>query len=76
MQAEISIEGYTIYRKDRCNFKEGKAGGVVLYIRNEIISYDFHDLNKSQSESFWCKIKVNRNDSITIGVFRQHLTKS
>jgi len=43
MQAEISIEGYTIYRKDRCNFKEGKAGGVVLYIRNEIISYDFHE---------------------------------
>jgi endonuclease/exonuclease/phosphatase family metal-dependent hydrolase len=68
MQAEISIEGYTMYRKDRCNFKEGKAGGVVLCIRHEIVSYEFHDLNKSQSESVWCNIKVNRNDSITIGV--------
>ena len=26
IQAEISIEGYT------CNFKDGKAGGVLLYI--------------------------------------------
>ena len=41
MQAEVSIEGYTIYRKDWCIFKEGKAGGVLLYIRNGIISYDF-----------------------------------
>ena len=50
MQPEISIERYTMYRKDRCNFKDGKAGSVLLYIRNEIVSYDFHDLNKSQSE--------------------------
>jgi hypothetical protein len=57
-----------MYRKDRCKFKEGRAGGVVLYIRNKIASYDCHDLNKSQSESVWCKIRVNRKDSITIGV--------
>ena len=37
-QAEISMDGYSIYRKDRCNFKEGKAGGVILYIKNEIMS--------------------------------------
>ena len=57
-----------MYRKDRCNFKQGKAGGVLLYIRNEIISYDFQELNNSQSESVWCKLKVDRNDSVTIGV--------
>jgi len=38
MPAEINVEGYTMYRKDRCNFKEGRAGGVLLYIRNEIMS--------------------------------------
>ena len=37
-QAEISIEGYTMHRKDRYIFKERKAGGVLLSIRNEIIS--------------------------------------
>ena len=51
-----------------CIFKEGKAGGVLLYNRNEIISYDFQNLNKSQSESVWCRIDVNRNNSVTIGV--------
>ena len=30
MLAEICIEGYTIYRKDRCNVKEGK-GSVSYY---------------------------------------------
>jgi hypothetical protein len=32
MPSEISIDGYSMYRKDRCNFKEGKAGGVILYV--------------------------------------------
>jgi len=48
--AEINFEVYTMYRKDRCNFKEGRAGGVILYIRNEIMSCDAKDLNTSQSE--------------------------
>jgi hypothetical protein len=68
MLAEISIEGYTIYRKDRYNFKEGKGGGVILYIRNELVSYDYEELNKSASESVWCKLKIDNNSSITIGV--------
>ena len=68
MLAEISIEEYTIYRKDRCNVKEGKGGGVILYIRNEMVSYDYEELNKRESESVWCKLKVVNNSSITIGV--------
>jgi endonuclease/exonuclease/phosphatase family metal-dependent hydrolase len=68
MQAEISIDGYCMYRKDRGNFKEGKAGGVILYIKNEIVSYECTDLNRMESESVWCKIKVNGNTSLTVGV--------
>jgi len=67
LQAEISIEGYSIYRKDICNFKEGKAGGVILYIKNEIISYECTDLNRMESESVWCKIKVDNTTSLTVG---------
>ena len=33
-----------------------------------ILSYDFQDLNKRQSESVWCKISVSRNDNVIIGV--------
>jgi predicted nucleic-acid-binding protein len=50
MLSEISIEGFTIYRKDTCTFKEGKASGVILYIKNEITSYECNDLDQSESE--------------------------
>jgi len=66
--AEINIEGYTMFKKDRCNFKEGRAGGIIRYIRNEIMSYDAKDFNISQSESVWSKIKINNKSLVTIGV--------
>jgi len=68
LQSEISIDGYSIYRKDRCNFKGGKAGGVILYIKNEILSYECTDLNRIKSKSVWCKIKVDVTTSPTVGV--------
>jgi len=55
-----------MYRKDRCNVKEGRAGGVILYIRNEIMSYNANDLNISQSESAWCKIKIDNKSLIGV----------
>ena len=33
-----------------------------------MVSYDYEELNKSESESVWCKLKVENNSSITIGV--------
>jgi len=47
--AEINIEGYIMYRK--YNFEKGRAGGAILNIRNEIMSYDNKDLNINKSES-------------------------
>jgi len=69
MLAEISIEGFTAYRKDRGNFKEGKRGGVILYIRNEMVSYDHAELNKSESESVWCKLKIDNNSSVSFPIY-------
>ena len=68
LQAEIYIDGYKIYRKDRCNVKAGKCGGVILYIRDDIISYECDDLNGFNCESVWGKIKTERNDELTVGV--------
>ena len=33
-----------------------------------MVSYDYEELNKRESESVWCKLKVENNSSITIGV--------
>lgn len=68
MQAEISIDGFTSYRKDRNSFKEGKAGGVLLYVKNEINSYEYSELNILKSESVWCRVKTAGNENINIGV--------
>ena len=64
---EISVTGYKIYRKDRNNFKPGKGGGVVMYIREDIVSFDFCVLNSNKCESVWCKIKTNNKREIAIG---------
>jgi len=34
-EAEINLPGYVCYRKDK---KHGKGGGVVLYVKSDIIS--------------------------------------
>ena len=67
-QSEIGIDGYTIYRRDRNELKGGKGGGVILYIKNGIVSYENHEVNKSKSESVWCKIRVDKCNDMTIGV--------
>jgi hypothetical protein len=35
---EIMIEGYRIYRKDRSQIKQEKHGGVLLYVKDDIIT--------------------------------------
>ncbi|MGE5822757.1 MAG: reverse transcriptase domain-containing protein [Nitrososphaerota archaeon] len=70
--AEINIEGFKIFRKDRSMVKAGKCGGVILYVRQDIVSYECGELNKLNSESVWCKIKTSintgRENEITVGV--------
>lgn len=67
-QAEIGIDGYTIYRKDRDVIKEGRGGGVVLFVRDTIISYECKELNDFKAESIWYKICKEKNCDITVGV--------
>ena len=68
MQYVIGIYGFTSYRKDRSSFKEGKAGGVVLFVRNDIVSYEYSELNVLKSESVWCRVNTASKETINIGV--------
>jgi hypothetical protein len=69
---EIMIEGYRIYRKARSQIKQEKHGGVLLYVKNDIITCDCDDLNKIQAESIWCKIvnKTEKSTEIVVVVLR------
>jgi hypothetical protein len=40
---ETMIEGYQIYSKDRSQTKHEKHGGVLLCVKNDIITYDCGD---------------------------------
>jgi hypothetical protein len=49
--AEISIYGYESYRKDRYVVKEERQGGVILYVREDIVSYEIPELNVTKAEA-------------------------
>src|SRR5688572_3692996 len=66
--SEISIENYTVYRKDRCRVKEGRGGGVLLYVRNSLLATECHELNKWENESVWCQIIVDKLQKVLVGV--------
>jgi hypothetical protein len=55
-QAEVAIDGYKTFRKDRSEVKTGKGGGVILYVKKEILMCECVFLNKAKLESVWSKI--------------------
>ena len=53
--SEISLKDFTLYRKDRDEIKGGRGGGVLLFIRNSLLSSACEEL-MSKSGSVFCKI--------------------
>ena len=54
---QISIEGYTIIRRDRI-FKEG--GGLIVYMKNDIECIRRNDLEHDIAEAIWLEIKLKQ----------------
>lgn len=67
-EAEIAITGFKVFRKDRHLVKLGKGGGVVLYVKTDLIAYEHENLNKLRTESVWCKLKTKGTVEVVIGV--------
>ena len=68
LDREIILDGFTLYRKDRCKVREGRGGGVLLYVKNSLVSVDCPELNNSDNESVWCKILDSNKKSTIVGV--------
>ena len=62
--SEISIDGYTVLRKDR----NRHGGGVCLYIKNNIAFNQRDDLNKDNIETLFVDILLPRYKPIIVGV--------
>ena len=65
LDAELTREGYNLFRKDR---QEQRGGGVVLYIKDSLKAVVSSNLTDSNfQESMWCMIRSN-NEPVLIGV--------
>ena len=63
--AELGLEGYVMFRKDRIG---EKGGGVLLYIKENIPAYEVHLSEEADcNEAIWCKL-VTGQTTVTIGV--------
>jgi len=64
--AELNINGYTLFRRDRRGGKRG--GGVLLYVRDYIAAVNVTEEIIGENESVWIRIKCSKDCSLTVGV--------
>ena len=63
--AELGLEGYVMFRKDRMG---KRGGGVLLYIKETIPAYEVQLHEEADcNEAIWCKL-VTGHTTVTIGV--------
>ena len=63
--AELGLEGYVMFRKDRMG---RRGGGVLLYIKEIIPAYEVQLQEEADcNEAIWCKL-VTGHTTVTIGV--------
>ena len=63
--AELGLEGYVMFRKDRIG---KKGGGVLLYIKDTIPAYEVQLQEEADcKEALWCNL-VTGHTTVTIGV--------
>jgi hypothetical protein len=65
---EVTIEGYSVFRKDRCEVRASKGGGVLLYVKENICAFVHDDLNKLKSESLWIQLQLTPKSTLVVGV--------
>ena len=63
--AELGLEGYVMFRKDRIG---RRGGGVLLYIKETVPAYEVQLNEEAEcNEAIWCKL-VTGHTTVTIGV--------
>ena len=63
--AELGLEGYVMFRKDRMG---RRGGGVLLYIKESIPAYEVQLQEEADcKEALWCNL-VTGHTTVTIGV--------
>ncbi|XP_065645807.1 uncharacterized protein LOC136076261 [Hydra vulgaris] len=65
-----NLENYTVYLRNRTT----RGGGVAIYVRKDIHSYECEFSDKQMGEQIWCQVSIG-NDVLLIGcIYRQPFT--
>ncbi|XP_065642130.1 uncharacterized protein LOC136073821 [Hydra vulgaris] len=69
--SSTNLENYTVYLRNRTI----RGGGVAIYVRKDIHSFECEFSDELISEQIWCQILIG-NDILLIGcIYRQPFTK-
>ena len=60
----VAIDGYNLIRRDR----EGHAGGVCAYIRDDLAYNICHNFNNSDLEDLWFEILLPKSKPLYVGI--------
>ena len=64
--AELELEGYVMFRKDRIG---RRGGGVLLYIKDTIPAYEVQLQEEADcNEAIWCNLVTTGHTTVIIGV--------
>lgn len=74
--AELSIEDFVLFRKDRGIEGKCRGGGVMVYIRKVMDATLVYEDESKGSESIWIRIKGERANYLIVGVCYRSPTSS
>jgi len=66
--SEIGLDGFVLFRKDRRDVREGKGGGVLLYVSNELRCVQVDKFNAFKCESVWVELQEDLRANVIVGV--------
>ena len=68
MDAELALDGFRMFRKDRERDVEQMGGGVLLYIRNNIVVSELNEYRDGKCEAVWVRANGAKGMGICISV--------
>jgi len=65
---ELGLEGFFLFRKDKSDVGDGKGGGVLLHVSNELRCVQVDKLTAFKCESIWVELQEGFQANVIVGV--------
>ena len=68
MDAELAIEGFILFRRDRSRIPWQRGGGLLLYVRIGLQMEELQDVNRADCEALWCRMMIEKGREVIVGL--------